>query len=489
MPRDRRIWKHPIIDFKRGRKVRFFFEGKVVEAYEGETVAAALYAIGIDVLTWSPKLRRPRGPFCMIGKCSSCLMKINGVPNVRTCIEPVSEGLVVERQREIPPIPETSENRQVHVEELDVDLVIVGGGPAGLIAAMEACKRGLDVVLIDESPRIGGQLVKQTHKFFGSHEWFSGHRGFEIAELLSKKLASFKNLRILTRTTAYGIFKDNVVGAACFGSTPGNYTIRFRTCIISTGASENYLVFPGNDLPGVIGAGGAQTLMNVFGVRPGERALVVGAGNVGLIVSYQLLQAGVKVLAVVELMDEIGGWFVHAAKIRRYGIPILTRHTVKEAWGCERVEGATVVAVDEKYEPISGSERDYEVDVLLLAVGLTPDNRLLAQAGAKMVWLPSAGGFVPLRTVFQETTLRNIFVAGDSSGIEEATTAMVEGAIAAITAVESVRGISKEDEKYRKRLLKFLWGEYRASPVVRRAAEAKKKALIDPEKLEEVVRG
>lgn len=487
--RDRRIWQHPIVDFKRGRKVRFFFEGQVVEAYEGETIAAALYAIGIDTLTWSPKLGRPRGPFCMIGKCSSCLMTVNGVPNVRTCIEPVADGIRVERQKGLPKVPKGSAPNPPREEAIDTDLVIVGGGPAGLIAAIEAGSRGLDVVLIDEGPRLGGQLIKQTHKFFGSREWFSGYRGFEIAEILERRVRSIRSVRVLSQTTAYGFFKGSVLGAASMGRERRLYRIRFRTALVSTGASENYLVFPGNDLPGVMGAGGAQTLMNVFGIRPAEKALVVGAGNVGLIVAYQLLQAGVSVEAVLEIMPEIGGWFVHAAKLRRYGVPILTRHTIKEVWGCERVEGATVVEVDEKFEHVPGSERDYEVDAVLLAVGLTPDNRLLAQAGAKMVWLPGAGGFVPLRTVFQETTVRNIFVAGDSSGIEEATTAMVEGAIAALTAVERLRGLSHSDEERRRSLVRFLWAEYRAAPVVRRAAEAKRRALLDPEKLEEVISG
>ncbi|MEM4562241.1 MAG: (2Fe-2S)-binding protein, partial [Desulfurococcaceae archaeon] len=118
-----------------------YFEGEPVEAYEGESVAVALYAIGVDVYSWSPKLGRPRGPFCMIGKCSSCFMTVNGVPNVRTCRMPVREGLVIERQRgwgRLPVEASTSVEQDVSSEKLEADLLIVGGGPAGLAAAIEA---------------------------------------------------------------------------------------------------------------------------------------------------------------------------------------------------------------------------------------------------------------------------------------------------------------------------------------------------------------
>ena len=116
--RVRRIWKHPILTFKRDKKVKFYFEGIEVEAYEGESIAAALYAIGIDVFSYSIKLKRPRGAFCMIGKCSSCFMKVNGIPNTRTCIEPVKEGLRVERQYGLAEIPVDEGGESIEEEEV-----------------------------------------------------------------------------------------------------------------------------------------------------------------------------------------------------------------------------------------------------------------------------------------------------------------------------------------------------------------------------------
>ncbi|MHA1617229.1 MAG: FAD-dependent oxidoreductase [Candidatus Njordarchaeales archaeon] len=471
---DRRIWAHPILEFKRGKKVKFYFEGKEVEGYENESIAIALYASGIDILSWTPQ-GRPRGAFCMIGKCSSCFMVVNGVPNTRTCREPVREGLQVFRQRGLPSIPEVREEGESPEEEvLETDVLIIGGGPAGLSAALKAAEYGLNVLLVEDHFRLGGQLVKQTHKFFGSKELFGGLRGFQIAEMLADKVLNNENIKVLTETIAYGVFRDGWVGLA---SKNKHYRVRAKTMIFATGAHENYLAFPGNDLPGVMGAGGAQTLMNEYGVRPGNNALVVGAGNVGLIIAYQLLQAGVNVKGIVEIMPQIGGWAVHAAKVRRYGIPIFTRHTIKRVWGKDRVEGATIVQVDENFQPIPGTEKDIECDLVLLAVGLTPDASLLAQTGAKMAWVSELGGLVAYRTKYMETTVPGVFIAGDVKGIEEATVAMLEGQIAALSAVIKVKGEIPKAVEEREKLVKIL-DEYRQSPLLARVREGIKKVLL-----------
>jgi sarcosine oxidase subunit alpha len=232
------------------------------------------------------------------------------------------------------------------------------------------------------------------------------------------------------------------------------------------------LVFPNNDLPGVYGAGGVQTLVNVYGVKPGKKVLMVGSGNVGLIVSYQLLQAGMEVKAVVEALPKIGGYFVHAAKLRRFGVPIYVSHTVKEVHGRDRVEGATIVRLDEDWNEIPGTEKRIDCDIVCLAVGLSPSVRLVSQTGAEVVYVPEAGGFVALHNEYMETSRRGVFVAGDLSSIEEASVAMLEGKIAGLSAIKRL-GMRVDDNKiemYRKKLEML-----RSGPFGERGRKAKEK--------------
>jgi sarcosine oxidase subunit alpha len=161
---------------------------------------------------------------------------------------------------------------------------------------------------------------------------------------------------------------------------------------------------------------------------------MVGTGNIGVIVAYQLLQAGLEVAACIDAAPAIGAWWVHAAKIARLGVTIRTSCTVKEALGRERLEGAVTWQLDPAGRPLAGTEKEYAVDVMCLAVGLSPLTELLRQAGCRMAWIPELGGHLPLRDENMETTTRNVFVAGDCAGVEEATTAMLEGSLAALSA-------------------------------------------------------
>ena len=441
-----RIEEHPILKFERGREIYFYYNGKKLKAYEGETIASALYANGIKVLCKSLRLQRPRGFFCGIGKCSSCLMKVNGIPNVRTCITLVKEGMIVEdNDMELP----SMEYRQCKQEKIETDVAIVGGGPAGLNAAIEASKYA-NVLLIDENPRLGGQLIKQTHKFFGSKKEKAGTRGIEIAKELEEEVRSKENVKILLNTSVIGYYDKGYHFLAAVNDMEGIlYEIKTKKIIFATGAQENMLVFEGNDLPGVYGAGGVQTLMNVYGVKPGNAGLIVGAGNVGLILAYQLLQAGVEVKAIAEALPKIGGYFVHAAKVRRCGVPIYTRHSIKKAYGNGKVEGAIIAKLDEKWNFIEGSEMNIECDFICLAVGLTPSIRLVAQTGAEISFINEAGGWVALHNEYMETTKKGIYVAGDLANIEEASTAMIEGKIAGLHAANSIKPIENFEEKIR----------------------------------------
>lgn len=475
-----RLSEHPILNFERirGKEVTIYFEGKPIKAHEGETIAMALYAAGVKTFQHSIEKHRPRGLFCAIGKCSSCLMKVNGIPNVRTCITLVEEGMQIERQKEKPMLPKTMKPpKWKEPQRIEADVVVIGGGPAGMMAAINASDAGAKVVLLDENPMLGGQLVKQTHKFFGKREQFAGVRGIKIAEILQEELKK-RNVEIFLETSALMLLQ-NGEEKLVVGVKKNKELVEFKgkTVVVATGAMERMIPFENNDLPGVYGAGAIQTLMNTYGVKPGDRVLIVGAGNVGLILAYQLYQAGVKVEAIVEAMPKIGGYFVHAAKVRRLGIPILTRHTILRAEGNEKVERAIVAQLDEKWDVIPGTEKVFDVDVIALAVGLRPSIELLHQVGCQIKYVPELGGHVVIRDSRMETTVKGIFVAGDSAGIEEATTAMLEGKIAGIGAA-LIAGVAssewlKKIEEAQKELEVF-----RSGPFGRKVLEGLKKVVV-----------
>lgn len=314
----------------------------------------------------------------------------------------------------------------------NVETLIVGGGPAGLCAAISAAEEGSKVLLVDRNSELGGQLIKQTHMFFGSEKQHASVRGIDISDILLKKIHNNGNIEVLLNSTVLGMYDDGIVTIE--KENKEYIKIKPKATVVATGASEKTLAFPNNDLPGIYGAGAVQTLMNVYGVKPGEKVLMVGAGNIGLIVSYQLMQAGVKVAAIIDAAPKIGGYLVHASKVRRMGVPIYTGYTIKEAKGKDFLEGATIWKLDEKWNPIEGTEINFDVDVICISVGLSPLAELLWQAGCEMKYINELGGFVPVRNEMMETSVEGIFVAGDVAGVEEASSAMVEGYLAGLSA-------------------------------------------------------
>jgi len=317
-------------------------------------------------------------------------------------------------------------------------LAIVGGGPAGLCAAIEAAKAGVRVSLFDENTAPGGQLIKQIHKFFGSKDHKAGIRGVDIGKILLKEAYDL-NVDIHLDTVVWGIFNQNVLAISERGQMR---KVIAENLVLATGASENTIVFEGWTLPGVMGAGAAQTMMNLHRVLPGKRVLMVGSGNVGLIVGYQLMQAGANLVAVIEADDKIGGYWVHASKLRRMGIPIYTRQTIQKAFGHAYVEGAILTAVDDRWRPIPGTERELDVDTICIATGLSPLAELAWIAGCRFTYIPDLGGHIPIHNQRMETTVKNIYVAGDIAGVEEASTAMEEGRMAGLEIARSLDYLS-----------------------------------------------
>lgn len=354
-----------------------------------------------------------------------------------------------------------------------VEVAVIGGGPAGLNAAITAAKYGAQVLLIDDRDAPGGQLFKQIHKFFGSEQHRAGVRGVQIGRDLLDE-AGQVGVRTLLGTTVWGLFPDLRIGAA---TRTERLIVEAQKIIVATGAGENAIPFDGWTLPGVMGAGAAQTFINCHRVQPGTRALMVGAGNVGLIVAYQLFQAGIGVAAIVEAKPKVGGYLVHAAKVQRAGVPILTGHTVVEARGAGAVEAATVAEVDQAFQPVPGTEKEVEVDLICLAVGLGPAAELCWLAECQMAFLPELGGHVPVHDANLETSVPGLYVAGDVAGIEEASTAMEEGRLAGLAAAESLGHVSAEDAAQEKQAIWQSLDALRQGPFGQMRLEAKKKLM------------
>jgi sarcosine oxidase subunit alpha len=405
-----RLRNHPILSIPSAQTVvHFTFNGKSLTAKPGEMISSALFAHNIHIFGWHKKDRSPQGIFCANGQCAQCLVLADGTP-VKSCITPIVEGMDV---RSLDGLPELLKDDTVvktggDIPTIKTQVVIIGGGPAGLSAAVEFGEMGVRCILCDDKQVLGGKLSLQTHNFFGSiRDCYAGSRGMDIGEHLEALVEAEKKIDIWVNSPVVGVFSDGLIGIV----KNGNYVlVKPEQLLITTGAREKTLAFPGCDLPGVYGAGAFQTLVNRDLIKPTKKLFIVGGGNVGLIGAYHALQAGIEVIGIVEALPECGGYKVHLDKIKRLGIPVYTSHTVLRAEGTNHLERVIISQIDDHFQPIPGTEQEIEADTLLIAVGLTPVDELKKQA---------------------ESFGLQTYSAGDAAVIAEASAAMISGRIAA----------------------------------------------------------
>lgn len=423
-----RIQKHPILDVERGKKVSFRWMTQTCEGYENETIASALIANGIHIFQHHAKDHSPQGLFCANGQCSQCLVLVDGFPK-KACMEFIREGMQIQPLDGFYTLPaDTSEESIPPILRKKIQVMIIGAGPAGLSAAIELGKTGIETLLIDDKNQAGGKLVLQTHRFFGSKEFvYAGSRGIDIAKILSSEIEQYPSVEVWLDSPAVAVFSDHKVGV--LKDNRQYALIEPDILLIATGAREKTLRFPGNTLPGILGAGAFQTLLNRDLVIPGENYFVVGGGNVGLIAAYHALQAGIQIAGLAEILPQCGGYKVHLDKIKRLGVPIYTSHTILRADGKDKVESVTIAQVDENYHPISGTEKTIPCDGVLIAAGLNPVNEFYVQA--------------------QEFRF-NVFSAGDAEEIAEASAAIVSGTVRAKNIIAEIQGSPSSDNEIEK---------------------------------------
>ena len=407
---ENRIKAHPILIDDSVADIPFYWQDQTFLAKEGEMISSALVANGVTIFGHHPKDHSPQGIFCANGQCSQCMVIANSLP-VKACMTAVTRDMRVFPAEGLPKLPDVQISEGIAASvtpTYQTDVLIIGGGPAGLSAAIELGQAGVQTILIDDKTHLGGKLVLQTHRFFGSSEAvFAGTRGIDIAKKLETALRQNPSVEIWESSTAVGIFEDKSVGVYKDGK---KYVLIYpKMLLMATGAREKSLAFPGNTLPGIYGAGAFQTLVNRDLVRPCENLFIIGGGNVGLIAGYHAIQAGINVCGLVEAAPVCGGYKVHKDKLVRSGVPVFTSHTVLEALGKDHVEKVVIAEVDKNFKPIQGTERQYDCDTVLIAVGLDPVNEFTGQA--RRVGLP-------------------VFSAGDAKEIAEASAAIFSGKIA-----------------------------------------------------------
>jgi len=402
-----RIHRHPILPPPIAENIPFTWKGRPLTAKKGETISAALFAHGERIFSYHHKDHAPQGIFCANGQCAQCLVLADGLP-VKSCMELVRPGSRIEPADGLPELPRVGPTPAVRaIEEIEVPVLIIGGGPAGLSAAIELGRRGVETLLVDDKHRLGGKLVLQTHRFFGAADLvWAGTRGIDIATKLETELRTFPSVRIWLQSTALAVFSDGKLGILAEGTR--YILVRPQVLLVTAGAREKSLVFKGNTLPGVYGAGAFQTLVNRDLVRSADRLFIVGGGNVGLIAGYHALQAGIPVVGLVEALSECSGYKVHKDKLRRFGVPIYTSHTILSANGADSVESVTIARLDKNWKPVPGTEQSFACDTILIAIGLDPVDEFLHKA--------------------RDFGL-TVFAAGDTEEIAEASAAIFAGKI------------------------------------------------------------
>ena len=404
-----KITKHPVLEIPACQQSTFLFEGQEVVGDKGFTIAAALHQAGHPVHSHSLS-NRERSLECGIGKCGACEMLVDGqIKRICiTCIDGVKEVKEIPHDYTPYAVPVMKETP---LKVYKTTVAIIGAGPAGLAAREELNRHQVPNIVLDNNDKIGGQFLMQTHQFFFFEkvQKFGGMRGFDIA----KTLAGDNHEGIFLNSTVWDILEGGRIALKNI-RTEEIYFVDANYMIVATGAVPFMPAFENDDLPGVFTAAVVQKMMNQELTLLGKNILTVGAGNIGYLTSYQLMQAGAKVKAILEAMPGEGGFPVQANRVRRLGIPILTSHILLKAIPNEHHDGiiGAVVAECRDFKPIPGTEKVIDgIDAINICTGLVQDDQLLIKGN--------------------EVFGRHCFGAGDAIRIGEGTSAVLRGRQAA----------------------------------------------------------
>ncbi|WP_432728632.1 FAD-dependent oxidoreductase [Variovorax sp. W6] len=471
-----------------GRPVRFWYDGQPVQGLEGETIAAALAAGGIKAMRHTRGGER-RGLYCGMGACFDCLVTVDGQASQRACLTKVADGQQVRSAqpagtpddplRPLTPAPGAEPDRR------QVDVLVVGAGPAGLSAALAARRAGADVLVLDERPQSGGQFYKPLAP---SHEAPSpADRQFAQGLALEHEVRA-AGVAIAQSAQVWAAFSPREVAAlidrrAC--------VISCRQLVIAPGAYERPAPFPGWTLPGVMTTGAGQTLARAYRVAPGRRVVIAGNGPLNLQLAAELLAGGAEVVAVLESAPRpsprqwrhllaaartapdllIDGWR-YMRQLRAHKVPVLWEHAVVSADGSAELSSVQVARIDAQGRAVPSTARRLEADTLCLGYGFIPSTELARMLGCEHRLAPRHLGY--LATVTQEdgaTSLPGVYVVGDGADLGGSRVALARGTLAG-TAVARNLGLQVPEPREATQKLhraecfqQALWSIYAPPPV------------------------